>query len=142
MCEIHFKWLEKGDYEDCFKIRKEVFIKEQNISYEDEYDGIDDQCEHIVGYVNNTAVATGRIVIKNNKYYLGRIAVLKEYRGKGYATKLIKEMIEYLNKQKINEIYLSAQIYAKRLYQNIGFVEFGEIYLDCNIEHINMVYRR
>ncbi len=141
MCKILFKWVKNSDYTDCFKIREEVFIKEQNISREDEYDGIDNKCSHIVGYIKNEPVATGRIIVKNNKHYLGRIAVIKKYRGKGYATELIKEMIIYLKRKKVSKVYLSSQLYVKELYEKIGFVTFGDIYLDCNIKHINMVYK-
>ncbi len=142
MSKISFKWIKDSNYEDCFKVRKEVFIKEQNISYDKEYDGIDNECDHIVGYVDNTPIATGRILVKDNKYYLGRICVLKEYRGFGYGIELIKEMIKYLEEKNIKEIYLSSQYYIKDLYSKLGFMEYGKTYLDCNIEHISMVYRR
>ncbi len=141
MSKIIYKWIQNNDYKDCFEVREKVFIKEQNISKEEEYDGIDNKCEHIVGYVNNEPVATGRIVIKDGNYYLGRIAVVKEHRGNGYATSLIKEMITHLKQKNISEVYLSSQFYVKELYEKIGFKSFGDVYLDCNIEHISMVYK-
>ncbi len=139
MKKINFKWIE-NNLSDCFYVREQVFVIEQNISKEDEYDGIDDQCPQVVGYVDNKPVATGRIVFKGGKYNLGRICVLKEYRGFGYATLLVEEMINYLKKQGITEIHLSSQLYVKKLYENIGFKEYGNVYMDCNIEHISMVY--
>ncbi len=141
MSELTYKWIQNKDYTDCFKVREEVFVKEQKISREEEYDGIDDKCQHIVAYINSEPIATGRIVTKDNKHYLGRIAVIKKYRGEGYATGLIKEMISYLKQQNVNEIYLSSQLYVKELYEKIGFKEFGDIYLDCNIEHVSMIYK-
>lgn len=140
MDKIIFKWNDDIKMEDCFYIREQVFCCEQNISKEDEIDGIDDECEQVVGFVNDNPVATGRIVLKDDGHHLGRISVLKEFRGNGFATLLVEEMISHLKNQGIEEIYLSSQLYVKKLYEKIGFKPFGEIYLDCEIEHIDMKY--
>ncbi len=139
---LNIKWLSGvEDLSDSFFVREEVFVKGQNIPKEEEYDAKDIDCEHIVIYDNNNPIATGRIVY-DGKYHLGRIAVLEQYRGKKVATTLLKEMIKHLEDKGVYEIHLSSQLYVLELYKKVGFKDYGDIYLDCDIEHKSMIYKK
>ena len=119
-------------------IRKLVFIDEQNVSVDEELDGLDFDCDHFLVQVENKYVATARVYYENTQATIGRVAVLKSFRNKGYAKYLMKEVISYLEKKKINKISIGAQIKAIGFYEKLGFEISGDIYLDANIKHYPM----
>jgi len=69
-------------------IRRKVFIEEQGVTEEEEMDGTDAGAIHLLVRDDGLPVATGRIIIEDDKYYIGRVAVLKEQRGKNTGTSL------------------------------------------------------
>ena len=118
-------------------IREEVFLKEQK--FEKEFDKIDEYATHFVAYIDDYAVGTCRIYLeKDNIYHLGRLAIKKEYRNLGIASKLIKEVENYLLKNGYHSLILGSQIRAKEFYIKCGFIEYGEIYYDEYCSHIMM----
>ncbi|NLY43292.1 MAG: GNAT family N-acetyltransferase [Clostridiaceae bacterium] len=136
------KWLSKFDKSsDAYLIRKEVFIKEQNIPEELEVDSLDESAHHLVVYENDTPVATGRLIIKDGKYYAGRIAVLKEHRGKHFGDLVVRMLVRKAFDLGAKEVHLHAQTRVKEFYEKIGFKAYGETFLDAGIEHISMVIK-
>ncbi|MDE7554044.1 GNAT family N-acetyltransferase, partial [Bacillus tropicus] len=81
---MHSKVITKlTDLETAFHIRREVFVKEQNVPLEDEFDTFDEvgeKCKHILVYYNELPVGTGRIRFVNGTGKLERICILKDYR--------------------------------------------------------------
>ena len=73
----------KDENADAFYVRRKVFVEEQNIPECDEFDGSDIGVIQAVVYDNNSPVATGRLIKVENEMRIGRVAVLKEYRGTG-----------------------------------------------------------
>lgn len=125
-----------NDFErEICSIRETVFIKEQNVSPELEVDGLDPECLHVIVKLGNKYSATGRI---QKDGHIGRVAVLKECRGIGLGKTVIKTLIENAKKRGLGRVYLGAQIRAKNFYKKLGFIEYGEIFLDAGIDHINM----
>lgn len=122
----------------AFDIRKQVFVNEQNVPEEIEIDGSDEYAKNMILTLDNKPIGTGRLIVIDNKMYIGRVAILKEYRKKGYATHLIKFLLNEAKNMGYNEIFIHAQSYAKDFYQKIGFIAFGEEFLEANIPHINM----
>ncbi len=116
-------------------IRTEVFIQEQNIAENEEWDAQDAISLHFVVYDQNQPIATARLLENNS---IGRVAVLKSYRGKGIGQLLMQQIIQVAKNQKRLMLKLSAQVYAKQFYENLGFQLSGEEYLDCGIPHIDM----
>lgn len=137
MIEIYF--LDKNNIEKAFDIRRKVFIEEQNIPLELEIDGIDEKAKSIILELDKNPIGTARLIDQDNKMYIGRVAVLKEYRNKGYASKMIEFLLDEAKNLNINKIYIHSQSTAKNFYEKLGFVEFGEEFLEANIPHINMV---
>ncbi|WP_419819990.1 GNAT family N-acetyltransferase [Acinetobacter sp.] len=116
-------------------IRSMVFIEEQNISEADEWDEQDAISLHFVVYAQDQAIATARLLENNS---IGRVAVLQQYRGEGIGKLLMQHIIQVAKQQNRAFLQLSAQVYAIRFYENLGFQVQGEEYLDCEIPHIDM----
>ena len=122
-----------------FQIRLEVFNKEQNVPYELDIDLAEANGEMFL-YTddNENYVACARILYEKDRIHLGRVAVLKEYRGKGYATKMIASIERIVQTLGIKEIYVEAQLSAKAFYEKLGYTSYGEVFMDANMEHTYM----
>lgn len=131
-------FLNKNNINLAFDIRTKVFIEEQGIDKNVEIDGTDKDAKNMILIVNNKPIGTSRLIVIENKMYLGRVAILKEYRKKGYATHMIKFLLDEAKKLGYNEVFIHAQTYAKTFYEKIGFKQFGDDFLEANIPHIHM----
>ena len=131
-------FIEKGldKLPQCKIIREEVFIKEQK--FENEFDDIDEIAYHELILVGDNPVATARIFEEKGSYHLGRVCVLKEYRGKNLGKALLYNLESYAKMIGAKEICLSAQTRAKDFYIKCGYEEYGEEFLDEYCPHINM----
>ena len=116
-------------------IREQVFIQEQNIAAEDEWDAEDAVSLHFVVYDQDQPIATARLLQNNS---VGRVAVLKSHRGLGVGKVLMQAVIAYTQQQQRPFLVLSSQVHAQAFYQALGFMQEGEEYLDCGIPHIDM----
>lgn len=142
---IHGKFL--NSYDDdihlCYEIRRKVFVEEQNVPEEEEFDSYDAVSGHyLIFNEKNIPVATGRLRrINDDTFQIGRIATLKDYRHKGFATFLLLSMIEKVRSLGGKEIGLLAQIPAIYFYEKSGFVvDDDTIVMDAGIEHKHMKY--
>lgn len=122
-------------------IRKTVFILEQNVDVVEELDDLDFTADHYLLSDNDKYVATARVIYSDNSATIGRVAVLKEERKKGYASYLMKELIEIIKESESEVIHIGAQKQALPFYEQLGFVISGDLYLDANIEHYPMELR-
>lgn len=116
-------------------IREQVFIQEQQIAPEDEWDEQDAVALHFVAYAQQQPIATARLL---SNHSIGRVAVLKSYRGLGLGKKVMEAIIQQAQQEQRPFLVLSAQVYATGFYQQLGFQVEGEEYLDCGIPHIRM----
>jgi predicted GNAT family N-acyltransferase len=139
---VQGKYLYYGDdLSEAFQIRKEVFQEEQGVSEKEEFDEIDDLAIHVVVYSNddlNKAVATGRVFFDGNDYYIGRIAVLKDERGKNYGDFAVRMLANKAFLAGANEILIHAQVSAVPFYEKIGFITYGDEFMEAGINHISM----
>ncbi len=122
--------------EDEKMIRETVFIEEQKFKIE--FDDTDDIATHIVMYIDNNPVGCCRLYKQENEYHIGRIAVLKPYRGKGYGEKILLNAERVAKEKGADSISLSAQVRASGFYEKLGYKRHGEIYFDEYCEHIAM----
>ncbi len=125
--------------DDTRYIRKTVFVIEQGFS--EEFDEIDKKSIHFLVKVNNKRAATARIFKSDNsdtKWTVGRFAVLKEYRGTGLGSFLMKKVEEKIKEQGGNVAELSAQKQAEKFYLSLGYTPMGDIYYDQHAPHIHM----
>lgn len=139
MNEIIIKTVDfKENFPDIEHIRLEVFVREQHVPLELEWDEDDSQAMHILAYRNEKAVATARL-LKDGR--IGRMAVLPPWRGQGVGRKMLLYLIAEAKKQGNDNIRLSAQQHAVGFYQKYGFVICSESYMDAGIPHYTMQYR-
>jgi len=121
--------------EDICSIRYEVFVGEQNVPEELEIDGLDGEAKHVLAFVDGVPIGTGRILIDG---HIGRVAVLKNYRGHGIGKLIMKELIKWAHDLSLEKVWLSSQWHAHSFYLDLGFVCVGEIYKEAGIDHIKM----
>jgi len=137
---IQAVWYAGGaDYAPSASVRKTVFIEEQGYTLEEEFDEYDKTCPHLVLFDGETPVATGRLILlSDGTAKLGRIAVLKSYRGKHLGAEVVRALLERAKTEGALRAYVSAQSYAVPFYNKFGFLEYGEEYLDGRIPHRDM----
>ena len=117
-------------------IREAVFIREQGISPELEWDGLDEGARHALAISNNgDAIGSGRI-LKNG--HIGRIAVLPQWRKRKVGTALMEALLHDAKALRHKQVDVDAQVYARPFYHNFGFAEEGEPFLDAGLPHIKM----
>ena len=121
--------------QDAKFIRKQVFIIEQNIPEEEEWDDQDMISDHFVVYDQDQPIATARLLQNNS---VGRVAVVKAYRGQGLGQMIMLEIISYAQKQGLSVLTLSSQVHAISFYEKLGFTVQGNSYDECGIPHIEM----
>ncbi|HEU4350420.1 MAG TPA: GNAT family N-acetyltransferase [Burkholderiales bacterium] len=113
-------------------IRFSVFVEEQGVPREIELDEHDPVCVHAVVFEDGRAVATGRLLPDG---HIGRMAVLKAWRGRGIGAALLNELLKAASKRGHREVALSAQVQALPFYRAQGFIPVGEEYLEAGIPH-------
>ena len=113
-------------------IRFEVFVREQRVPAEIELDDMDAKCLHALAFHQEKAVGTGRLLPDG---HIGRMAVLKPYRGKGVGAAMLERLIEAARARGDREVALSAQVHAVPFYRAHGFVEEGAEYEEAGIVH-------
>lgn len=126
----------KKDIEDCFLIRKKVFIEEQG--FFDEFDEIDDIAYHLIVLDKDKPIATARIFNEGKGFHCGRICVLKEYRGRNIGQAIMNEIEKKVIELGEKSIQLSAQKRVLEFYEKCGYKKYGDEYLDENCPHIMM----
>ena len=120
-------WYESGEsYTPCAEVRKTVFIDEQGYLPEEEFDEADKTCPHLVLFDADTPVAAGRLVLlADGTAKLGRIAVLKPYRGRHLGAAVVEALLARARESGARRAYVSAQSYAVPFYNKFGFREYG-----------------
>jgi len=137
-----FQELTTKELYDLLQLRTEVFVVEQDCVYQD-LDGKDEKALHVIGKKDGKIIAYTR-VFKLGDYFkeasIGRVVVSKKERQHQYGYNIMEASIKAV-KDHFNEttIKLSAQTYLKTFYNNLGFKEIGEEYLEDGIPHIAMI---
>jgi predicted GNAT family N-acyltransferase len=130
------KWF-SGDQPltDSHLIRRKVFIEEQQITEQEEIDGTDLHAIHLVLYHQNKPIATGRLLMKDTVIFLGRIAVLPEWRGHQIGKRLVQLLINKAEALGYEQQFLNAQQQVQHFYEQLGFTICGQPFIEANIIH-------
>ena len=126
------------EFDQCFRIRTIVFVEEQEVPLELEMDEYDAVATHFLLRDGETPLATARLVDKHGLAKIGRVAVLKEARGRGLGLLLMQAVIEEAKHRGFTESVLDAQTYAVPFYARLGYVAEGEEFDDAGIPHFLM----
>ncbi|MCF7825755.1 MAG: GNAT family N-acetyltransferase [Candidatus Marinimicrobia bacterium] len=121
------------------QIREVVFIVEQQVPQEIEYDEYEESSTHILATLNGLPAGTARWRQTEHGQKLERFAVLKSARGKGVGAALVQYILEQLNETE--SVYLNSQLSAIPFYAHFGFEETGGIFYEANIPHRKMVLK-
>jgi predicted GNAT family N-acyltransferase len=120
---------------DLRAIRTPVFIKEQSVAPEFEWDEMDAGAVHLLAKIGDKPFGCLRII---DYHKIGRMAVLKQWRGKGVGMALILEAIRLCKLHGRKTLILSAQTHAIGFYTKAGFKVTSEEYCDVHIPHVDM----
>lgn len=122
---------------EAVDIRTEVFVEEQG--FEEEFDGRDGDCLHMVLFCGGVPAAVGRIYPDGEGvYYAGRIAVREAFRGKNLGAEVMRLLEEKARGLGAKRMALSAQCRVREFYEKSGYTASGEVYLDQFCPHIHM----
>lgn len=130
-----------AELEQAFAIRRAVFVGEQGIPPEEEFDDLDDEAEHLLAFAAGRPAGTCRLLgVGTAAVRLGRVAVLSAFRGRGLAAELLALADERARAAGAEEIVIKAQLTARGLYERSGYVVSGDgtVFLDAGIEHVTM----
>ena len=122
----------KQDQQALKQIRTTVFIEEQHVPTELEWDEFDEQSIHFLALHDNTPIATARLKPDGQ---IGRMAVIKNYRNKGIGTELLTEILLEAKNCNYNMVYLHAQKQATDFYKQFDFIYNGTEFMDAGIVH-------
>lgn len=123
---------------DAQAIRYQVFVLEQNIPADLEWDAADAQCIHAVAYdADGRAIGTGRLL---PDAHIGRMAVLADARGLGVGARILRALMEKAQLRGEPLVRLNAQQSAESFYIKEGYVRDGEVFEEAGIPHVSMVY--
>jgi len=120
-------------------VREQVFVEEQGVPMELEWDGADAQCHHLLAEDPQGApIGTVRLLPDG---HIGRMAVVKGWRGRGIGSCLLKQIMAQGQAQGLDQFTLNAQCEASGFYARHGFVASGPVFDDAGIPHRHMVRR-
>ncbi len=128
----------QAQLDEAHRIRKEVFVKEQNCPEDIEWE-FEEESRHFLATVNDISAGTARWRETENGIKLERFAVLKEFRNKNIGSALLKAILNDVPKDG-RKIYLHAQITAKDFYVKHDFKSSGENFWEADIEHVKMYF--
>lgn len=128
--------------EPCAAVRQKVFVEEQNVAAEEEWDELDWACRHLLITNAIAPMATGRLLsLGDGRARIGRMAVLEEFRGHGLGRMVLQGLIAEARRLGFSEIILHAQTHALGFYARSGFAAQGPEFDECRITHREMVLR-
>ena len=132
-----------GDWDqlrdDAQRLRMEVFVIEQSVPIELEWDESDEISMHTVAYdEEGQPVATGRLLPDG---HIGRMAVRKNQRRQGIGTLVLLTLLAEAKRLGYAELVLHAQTHAQQFYERHGFIRIGDAFFEAGIPHIKMLYK-
>jgi ElaA protein len=137
-----FNELNPQELYDILRLRSEVFVVEQQCIFLD-MDNKDQQCHHLQGRINEELIVSVRIVppgIFYDEPSIGRVVGTPRFRGIGAGKALMAKAIEETLRLYGNSpIKIGAQLYLKKFYEELGFEQCSDTYMEDDIPHIKMI---
>lgn len=131
---------EPDDMEAIFALRRAVFIDEQNVDPDEEWDGRDEDAVHAVALMEGEVVGTGRLLTdeREETCRIGRMAVRQDLRRRGIGDRILAVLEDAAQEHGFAQALLHAQTYVKNFYAQAGYAELGETFMEAGIEHVAM----
>ncbi|WP_166362974.1 GNAT family N-acetyltransferase [Pseudomonas akapageensis] len=124
------------DNNEIRRIREAVFIAEQSVPPELEWDADDTDAVHFLAYEGDFPIGTARLLPDGQ---IGRVSVLKDWRGLKVGDALMQAVITEAEQRNLKQQMLSAQVQATAFYERLGFKVQSEEFLEAGIPHVDMV---
>lgn len=129
-------WSVDSDREACKAVREQVFMVEQRVPAEDEWDDLDGPSRHVLARdMNGNPIGTGRLTPEAK---IGRMAVLRDWRGREVGAVMLSTLLEQARALAYPSVELHAQAQAASFYEHFGFERHGDEFDECGIAHIHM----
>ncbi len=125
----------KDDSTSVIAIRRAVFVDEQGFSSGSEPDAYDAMAMYALVYDDDTPVGTGRLIVKGDRLTIGRVCVLKDWRGKGIGDFIMRMLLNRAQELNAGSVVLSAQVERVGFYTRYGFVPYGDVIDDEGCPH-------
>lgn len=133
---------QNSDLLAAFWVRRTVFVEEQGIPEELDFDGLDREALHLVVKYRNRVIGTARVRFPDNKQAkIERMAILKPFRRVGIGRQIISFLVKELANRHIEQVVLYAQSGAVDFYRACGFEESGPPFIEAGLQHVKMLRR-
>lgn len=131
----------KEQWEKVYQLRKDVFVNEQGVPIEDEFDQHDNDPStiHILLEIDDSPAATGRLRFLNKQGKLERICVHSRFRKHGLGKEIVLALEKIVRDKGLNAVYLHGQTQAEKFYQKLGYETKSEFFLEDGIPHYVMM---
>ncbi len=127
-----------NELKEIYEVRRQVFVEEQGVSKEEEYDEYETTSTHLLIKMDEKIVGTCRYRNTVMGVKLERFAVLKKFRGLGVGAVLVKDVLNQIDSSK--QVYLHAQVQVVDFYTKFGFRKEGKVFKEAGIRHFKMVF--
>lgn len=124
-----------ADLESAFEIRRRVFLIEQKVPPDEEFDEEDATALHVLAVADSEPIGTGRIVFRPDYARVGRMAVLSSHRAHGVGGAILEELLRAARERGVRRIVLHAQVHAIGFYERFGFAASGDVFDEAGIPH-------
>ncbi|MBJ6116688.1 GNAT family N-acetyltransferase [Pontibacter sp. BT310] len=132
---------QEQDLKKAFRIREQVFVEEQQVPREAEYDGFEATASHYLATFEGVPCGAARWRTTDHGVKLERFAVLPDYRNKLVGAEVLKAVLRDVNaEQNGRKVYLHAQLPAVNFYKRNGFKTEGDMFTECDIQHYKMIF--
>lgn len=122
----------------AFTLRREVFVWEQQVPEDEEHDADDLTATHFVAIAEGEVVGTLRIIARPEHNKIGRVAVRQHWRGRGIARTMMLAAMEHSRAHGQDRLYLTAQSDKLAFYEKLGFLAYGDEFIDGGMPHFAM----
>lgn len=137
MSAVRVREVDWGAHEQALSsLRRTVFVEEQGVAEDEEWDGADPDCRHFLAEDGDgVPIGTARLMPSGQ---IGRMAVLPEWRGQGIGARLLKLAVDAAHGAN-QSVFLHAQSHAVGFYERAGFRVTGKPFMEADIEHREMM---
>ena len=129
----------EAELEGAFLVRRRVFVAEQKIAEDEEFDGLDGEALHVIAMEGREVIGTARArFLGGGRAKVERMAVAEPCRRMGVGTGMLSFLLGELKMRQVSEVSLNAQYHVAAFYRACGFMETGAPFLEVGIKHIRM----
>lgn len=119
----------------CYAVREAVFLREQGVPPEEEWDGLDAVCTHFLACAAAAPAGCARLAPMGEAAKVQRVAVLPAHRGTGLGAGIMRAVLDHAREAGFRTVALDSQVQAIGFYEKLGFRAHGPEFLDAGIPH-------